>query len=143
MKQETESSLLDLQLDQNIQFYLGKIARLVKIITIVGFIGCGLVVIAGILENMHIANFSGLHSSGTFIGFTDGLILLFYIGAALIGFLTCLSLFKFASRMQTALRTNDQQELTKSFRSLQSCCGLLAIVAIACLGLLILGMLFL
>ena len=59
----------------------------------------------------------------------------FYILFALVYFFPCLYLFRFGSQMQLALRNNDQQMLTSSFKYLKSWfrfVGILTIVVLSC-----------
>ena len=54
----------------------------------------------------------------------------FILLMVLLYFFPCLYLFRFATRMQTALRTNDQQQLVSSFANLKSTFKYLGIVTI-------------
>ena len=62
-----------------------------------------------------------------------------YIGVVavimLIYFFPCLYLFKFATKMQVALRNNDQDTLNVSFENLKSCFKFMGIFTIICLSL--------
>ena len=53
-------------------------------------------------------------------------------------FFPCLSLFRFATKMQLALRTNDQETLNVSFENLKSCfkfMGIFTLIILAIYGL--------
>ena len=58
---------------------------------------------------------------------------------AVIWFFPLLYLFRFASRMRTALTGNDQQALNTSFQNLKMCIRFVGIVTIIALALTILG----
>lgn len=58
---------------------------------------------------------------------------------AVIWFFPLLYLFRFASRMRTALNGNDQQALNTSFQNLKMCIRFVGIVTIIALALTILG----
>jgi len=59
----------------------------------------------------------------------------FYILMALLYFFPCLYLFNFASKMQIALRNNDQDHLNESFKNLKSTFRFVGILTIVSLGL--------
>jgi hypothetical protein len=140
----TEKNLFDLQVDHETISYLGETARWAKFLAIIGFIGCGLAVIFGIFAGsifgaMGTFGRYGLGGGGAILSVVIGII---YIAIALLYFFPCLYLFNFASRMQVALRNNDQVQLNSSLRNLKSCykfLGILMIVVLAFYGLSLIG----
>ncbi len=132
MEPNTESSLFELQVDHQVTSYLGETARWAKFLAIIGFIFCGLIVLGAL--------FAGSVLSGAFGrlgGMGGGLSVLIggvYAGLALLYFFPCLYLFNFASKMQVAIRSNDQVQLINSFRNLKSCYKFLGILMIVVLS---------
>jgi hypothetical protein len=131
MEPNTESHLFELQVDHNIQSYLGETARWAKFLAILGFIFCGIFVLVALFAGSLIATSMRL-AGGSGMG---GLVSFIYVAFALLYFFPCLYLYNFASRMQVALRSNDQEQLSSSFRNLKSCYRFIGILMIICLGL--------
>ena len=123
MEQKSEGSsgpqhlpVQSLYIDSESRVYLGQSARWAKFLAMAGFAGSAFVIIVfvfvGLLsafENDMIPGLSWL---------TSGAFTYFYIGLALLFFFPCLYMYNFAARMQKALRTNDQKQLTLSFQNL-------------------------
>jgi hypothetical protein len=71
---------------------------------------------------------------GGFSSVGAGSITLVYVLIGLLYFFPCLYLFNFSSKMQIALRNNDQELLNQSFKNLKSCfkfIGILTIIVIS------------
>lgn len=134
--EQVNQNLFDLQIDHQSNSYLSEAAKWGKFLAIMGFIFCGLLVIAALFAGTLMATMmSGLgsaESAGAAVG--GGIITFAYIIIALIYFFPCLYLFNFASKMQTALRSSQQELLNISFRNLKACfkfMGILMIIALA------------
>jgi len=144
MEQNTTSNLFELHVDQIGASYLKETARWAKFFAILGFIVCGLMLLGGLFAGSLIsAAFSTLGGAASSAGFMGGgFITVIYIAFALLYFFPCLYLFNFASRMQVALRSNDQESLNQSFKNLKSCYRFFGILAIICIGLWVLTIIF-
>lgn len=143
MEQITTPSLFELQIDHNVSAYLRETARWAKFLAILGFIGCACMVLLALFAGSLIAGSLGLMGGGAYAsGYLGGMITVIYLLVALVMFFPCLYLYNFASRMQAALRSNDQEQLTKSFRNLKSCYRYMGILTLIYLGLVVLMMLF-
>ena len=134
MEQNPSGDLFDLHVDQESSSYLGETAKWAKFMSILGFIFCGLIVLVGLFAASFLSATMGkFGGEGSPLG---GAALSFiYILFSLVYFFPCLFLFNFASKMQVALRNNDQQQLTQSFKNLKSCykfLGILMIVILSC-----------
>jgi hypothetical protein len=148
MEPNTESSLFELQIDHNVTAYLKEAARWAKFLAILGFIGCGLMILMALffgtivtaMLNMGGNMMGGAGSAAT--GIMGGLLSFIYIVVALLLFLPCLYLYNFGSKMQVALRTNDQEQLTRSFKNLKAHYRYIGIFALIYLGLIALVMIF-
>lgn len=135
MDQPTPSNLFDLQLDQQAGSYLGEAARWARFLSILGFIFCGLLILAGVFMGSFVAGaFSNMNIGGPSL-FSGPLVSAIYIAVALFYFFPCFYLFNFGSKMRTALRNNDQEMLAGSFKNLKSCFKFFGILAIIALGL--------
>jgi hypothetical protein len=134
MDQETPSnSLFDLQLDHQTSGYLGEAARWARFLAVVGLIVCGLMSLGGLFVMLSgsnsVSNMDGRFS--TYGGRMQGLFVFLF---ALLLFFPCLYLFRFGSKMRTALAGNDQSALTESLRNLKSHLKFNGIFAIIFLG---------
>ena len=133
MEQNT-SNLFDLQVDPQSSNYLREAAKWGKFLAIVGFILCGIMALMGFFASSIMAAYFnalgvGSYSSGFSVGF-----LIYFLLIATIWFFPNLFLYRFATRMQVALRNNDQPSLTGSFMNLKSCfkfVGILTIILLA------------
>lgn len=138
---ETQNtSLFDLQIDNVCQNYLMETAKWGKFLAIVGFVGCGLIVLVAIFAGSIFASLGGMPGrSGAGYG---GFITLFYILFALLYFFPLYYLFNFSNKMMTAIRNNDQEALQSSFANQKSCYKFVGILTIVILALYILVIIF-
>jgi hypothetical protein len=136
----TEQNLFELQVDHETTGYLSETAKWAKFLSIVGFVMCGLIVVAALFAGTiaTLNPFAGTMGAG---GFMQIVLLL---AMAALYFFPCLFLFNFARKMQFALRNNDQINLNDSFRNLKSnfkFVGILTIVILSfyAIGILVVG----
>lgn len=146
MEQNQDSSLFGLSIDPISRNHLWDAARWAKFLAIVGFIVCGLVVVVGIFTGsvFETAMQRAELRDGRFQD-TRGLGVLaaiFYILFALLYFFPCLFLFHFATKMKTALMSNDQDTLNGSFQNLKKTFRYIGILTIIVLVFYVLGLLF-
>jgi hypothetical protein len=124
MEHQQDSSLFGMNIDQAGKNHLGEAARWAKFLSVMGFIGCGLVVLIGVFFSSFFNNMaSGFGQNNPYgdISATKGMgavLGVFYIIIALIYFFPCLFLFRFATKMKTALASDDQETLNASFQNL-------------------------
>ena len=119
-----ETSLFGFGIDQSSRAHLSEAARWGKFLAIVGFVLCGFIVIAAIFAGSIFALMSNSYSdeyrnSAQLTGGVGIFVTIFYIGIAILFFLPYLFLFRFATRMKSALNTNDQLTLNTSFQNLK------------------------
>ncbi|MFT7588091.1 MAG: hypothetical protein ACI959_000297 [Limisphaerales bacterium] len=102
-----------------IQTFLRETAKWAKFISILGFIGLGLMIVAAIAMATVLGSLmqSEMGAMGAMGG---GAFSVVYILIALLYFFPILYLYRFASKMQRALDGNDQTFLLESFESLKS-----------------------
>jgi uncharacterized membrane protein YjgN (DUF898 family) len=123
MEQNLTPNTFTLQVDVGNIPYLQEAAKWAKFLAIIGFIFCTLMVIFAFFAGTFLSRyFNQLESSTTNVfAMSGGVITVIYILVALLYFIPSLYLFNFASKMQTALRNNDQVNLNSSFRNLKAC----------------------
>lgn len=129
--------LFGLNIDAVTKSHLSVAATWAKFLAIMGFIVCILVVLAGFFASTILAN---MPTTRGFEGFgnnreinTSGfaaVAAVVYIIIALLYFFPCLFLFNFASKMKTALLTNDQNTLNTSFQNLKKTFRYLGVLTI-------------
>jgi uncharacterized membrane protein len=132
---EQSNNLFELQVDHRGSSFLREIAKWSKFLSIVGFVMIGLMLLAIVFAGSSMATMF----SGTAYGAAGSLFGMIYISVVvviiLIYFFPCLYLFKFATKMQVALRNNDQDTLNASFENLKSCFKFMGIFTIICLAI--------
>jgi hypothetical protein len=145
-EQNQEASLFGFGIDQSSRTHLSEAAKWAKFLAIVGFVMCGLIVIIAFFAGSFLAIMSNSYNDGyrspvRLTGGTGVVVTFFYIGIAILFFLPYLFLFRFATRMKTALNTNDQLTLNSSFQNLKIMfryVGILTIVLLSFYALVIL-----
>lgn len=150
MEQNITPNTFALQVDNGNIPYLTEAAKWGKFLSILGFIFCALIILmglfagtlmSGVLSQFETESATGLGAISTTV------IMIYYILIALLYFFPCLFLFNFSSKMQTAIRNNDQIYLNTSFRNLKSlfkfwgiltiillCIFVIAIIIVAVVG---------
>lgn len=124
MDQNQETTLFGFGIDTASRAHLSEAAKWAKFLAIVGFVVCGLIVIAGIFAGSFLSMMSGTYSdeyrgSTALTSGMGAVMAVMYIGMAILFFFPYLFLFKFANQMKSALNTNDQQTLNSSFQNLK------------------------
>ncbi len=140
--EQTTQNLFDLQIDHQSNNYLAEAAKWAKFLAIMGFILCGLSVIIALFLGTFMASMMsgfGGNDAGAAGAMGGGIFTVVYIVLALVYFFPCLYLFNFSSKMQVALRSNQQDSLNISFRNLKSCFKFLGILTIIMIAFWVLG----
>lgn len=124
MDQNQETTLFGFGIDTASRAHLSEAAKWAKFLAIVGFVVCGLIVIAGIFAGSFLSVMSGAYSdeyrgSTALTSGMGAVMAVMYIGMAILFFFPYLFLFRFANQMKSALNTNDQQTLNSSFQNLK------------------------
>jgi hypothetical protein len=141
----TPSNLFELHIDNESTAYLGETAKWTKFLSILGFVFCGLLIIVGIffgsiIGTLFSGGFRGVDPAGTAAARSfGGIFAVIYIVIALLYFFPCLYLYNFSTKMQVALRSNDQEQLATSFKNLKSCFKFLGIFTLVILGIYLLA----
>jgi hypothetical protein len=121
MEENYTSHTFLLQVDTSNTSYLNEAAKWAKFLSIIGFIICVMLIITGLFSNTLLTASinevdASLNTSGSKI-----LLTVWFIIIAVLYFFPSFYLYTFASKMQIALRNNDQESLNASFRNLKSC----------------------
>lgn len=136
--EQSNQNLFDLQIDHQSNSFLSETAKWGKFLAIIGFIFCGLLIVIALFAGTFIASmmsgFGGNDTASAGAAMGGGIITFVYIILALVYFFPCLYLFHFASKMQVALRSNQQDMLNISFRNLKSCFKFMGILMIIMLS---------
>ncbi len=128
----SNQNLFDLQIDQPVSSYLNETAKWAKFLAILGFVFCGIIAIVAIFAGSIMSTAFG--SLGGDSGMSGVILTVVYLIVAVVYFFPCLFLFHFANKMQRALRQNDQDLLTNSFKNLKSCYKYMGILMIVVLS---------
>ena len=143
--QNQESPLFGLTIDPMIKSHLSETARWAKFLSIVGFIGCGLIVLLGIFLSL---NFDSLERRNSYYNDTRvfaglGAVVGFvYIIGAVLYFFPCLFLFRFSNRMKASLASENQENLNVAFQNLKILYRFKGILTIIALSLYLLVFIF-
>jgi hypothetical protein len=134
---EQPANLFELQIDQPSQNYLSESARWARFLSIMGFIGCGLMVLGGLLFGSFFSYMMKNNEPET-TAVAGGLFSSLYAASAILGavlvFFPSMYLFRFSSKMRIATNNNDQSALTDSIKNLKSFFKFYGIVTIVVLS---------
>lgn len=129
----TEQNLFELQVDHETTGYLSETAKWAKFLSIVGFVFCGLIVVAALFTGTIASSLGPFGGAAMGAGGFMQIVLL--LAMAALYFFPCLFLFNFSRKMQFALRNNDQINLNDSFRNLKSNFKFVGILTIVILSI--------
>ncbi|HEY6901451.1 MAG TPA: hypothetical protein VI233_12440, partial [Puia sp.] len=134
METTPSSGLFELSIDSAANGHLKEAARWAKFLAIVGFIFCAFFLLFAVVAGSLLPGlFNTMGTQGLSGSSFSVVIIVIYSGLAAINFFPCLYLFKFASKMQIALRDNDQEQMVRSFRNIRAFfrfVGMLMIIAL-------------
>jgi hypothetical protein len=126
-----KSDPTELKLNNFAKDFLKETARWAGFLSILGFIGIGLLVIIALFFGTVATSLSNSFSGA----FGGGFITVFYLLLALLYFFPVYFLYQFSSNMKKALARSDQDTLTKGFEYLKSHYKFVGILAIVMLSL--------
>lgn len=119
-------------LSDSAMFYLAEARRWAKFISIIGFIGIGMMVLAGLFMGFMMDAITAMSPQP--MPFPSGVFTTFYIILALVYFFPVYYLYKFSEEMKNALDLGREENLTGAFRWLKShykFIGILIIILLA------------
>lgn len=142
MEHNPTASLFSLSIDPVTKAHLAETARWARFLSIVGFVLLGLMILVGISVALFVGRpLDTYGGNSVFDAFSVGMSFMYLI-AAVIWFFPLLFLFRFASRMKTALNGNDQNALNTSFGNLKSCFRYVGVITIIVFALYALALVF-
>jgi hypothetical protein len=123
MEENYTSDTTSLQVDNGNIPYLAEAAKWAKFLAILGFIICALLVLTGVFSGTLLApSFAEINPDLQSMGnLSTAFLAVWFTLIAILYFFPSLYLFNFASKMQIALKNNDQISLNTSFKNLKSC----------------------
>ena len=136
MEENLTENTSELKLNNYAIGFLKETAKWVNFLAIMGFIGIGLIVIIAIFAG---AIFSALPDSNPYAEISGGIITVIYLLIAVLYFFPVLYMYRFADKMKTALRRNDEDALTDAFMHLKSHYKFIGILTIVMLAFYALG----
>ncbi|MBR9922370.1 MAG: DUF5362 domain-containing protein [Bacteroidetes bacterium] len=128
----------DLGLTQMAKNYLHETAKWARLLSIVGFVFIGLIVIMALFAGAFLSSTmqemqqSGIPFGGTFIT-------IIYLAVAALYFFPTLYLYRFATRTKLAIETQDTDQLTSGLENLKSTFKFMGILMIVVLSIYALG----
>lgn len=141
MENQQENSLFGLTIDSVTAGYLKETASWAKLLAIVGMIGCGFMVIVGIMASMAVSSVTSEYNrefSGAAPAAFGAMMMVFYILLAVIYFFPCLFLLRFANHTKNAIGANDQMALNEGLRNLKATFRFIGIVTLIFISLFLL-----
>ena len=129
---EQSNSLFELQIDHQASSFLRETAKWSKFLAIIGFIFIGLVLLVLLFSGGVISSAMATNYGSAMSGMVGTVV---FGSMVLIYFFPCLYLYKFATKMQVALRNNDQETQNTSFQNLKSCFKFMGILMIVILSI--------
>lgn len=128
---DTTPENINLYLNDAAKYYLGDTAKWAKFLAIMGFVGCGILVLIGLFFSLFMSTMGKFSSSEMpFSGF--GLI---YVALAALYFFPSLYLFQFAKNAKLALQTEDSDLLATAIDKHHSAFKFIGILTATVLGL--------
>lgn len=129
----------DLIIDSAVKTHLKETAGWGKFLAIIGFVYSALIALGAIFAATIVAQLSGSYSARNEGLLAGGSVAIIYMGFAGIVFFMSMYLFRFAKKTQVALQSNDQADLTESFRNLKVYFRFAGIITVIALIFTILG----
>ena len=131
--QSSFEKAFNLSLEENAITVLKETAKWTKFLSILGFIGIGILVILAIVMGAIMESSAGYGAAMG--GLSGGLVTVVYLVMAALYFFPILYLFKFSIKLKQALLSNNSAKLSDAFLNLKSHYKFLGIMAIITLSL--------
>jgi len=148
MEENQNTSLFGLTIDPAAKSHLSDAARWAKFLAIVGFVMCALILVLAFFAGSF---YSDIYTSNRYEGFNRDMqvnrnavgiaVGIWYGIFAIVSFFPYLFLFQFASKMKSALLSDDQQTLNSSFQNLKKTFRYVGVLTIIGLVFVVLGLL--
>lgn len=138
MEEKSQFETFELNLSNSIQGMLKETTNWTFFLSIIGFIGIGLMLLVGIIMSAVMGSMSNEFNPYQSIGFNPAYLGLIYVIMAAFYFFPVLYLFNFSRKMKLALRTKNNDDLTLAFSNLKSHYKYLGIFTIVIISLYVL-----
>ncbi len=140
-----EVEAFELQLNDSAKGFLREIAKWTYFLSILGFIGIGFIVLVAFFAGAFLAFFGNLTQETHNLGWIGGsFVFIIYLIIATIYFFPFYYLNTFSTKLKIALKNNDSDILSNSFKNLKShykYIGIASIILLSFYALLLLGIL--
>lgn len=128
MKEEPSFEETEFEITEKIKNILRETSSWTYFLSVVGFVGIGVLIVLGalfgfILRNIPVNPFENVDYSVNYFS-------MIYFAVALVYFFPILFLFRFSKKLKSALKTNDNANLTSAFKYLKSHYKYMAILVI-------------
>jgi hypothetical protein len=120
----------ELILTQTAQFYLTQISKWTKFLSILGFIGCGLMVLLGLAFSTMIGTFTTYQNNKAVSELFVSPWVFFYILIAIFYFFASLYLYQFGEKVKTGIVFQDPLQVESGFSKLKSLFKMIGITTI-------------
>ena len=127
-----DNSFEDMRITDRMKSMIAEIAKWAKLLSIIGFIGIGLMVIAGLFAGSMLASMSSM-GGGPAMG--GGFFTVIYLLVAALYFFPILYLYQFATGAQKALASGSESDIEMAFDSLRKHYRFLGILMIVILSI--------
>ena len=147
MEDSQLSDEFSLKIDNGNKGYLIEASKWGKFLSVLGFIVISIIVLCGLAfllmgNSLYSSEVNTDLQSLDLSGSTGIVAGLYFFVIALVYFFPCLFLYKFSSKMQLAIKTDDQVMLNSSFENLKSLFKFLGIITIIILSIWVIAILF-
>ena len=136
MEQQEQLLTVDLMAREQ----LAEAARWARFLAIMGFIACGIMVVAGVMVSIIYSFVNRIQTRYSYSGRAvntfnrSAFVGIMYVIMAVLMFFSCLYMFRFANKMRAALHEQSRDEMNESFLNLKKLFkynGILTIVLVA------------
>jgi hypothetical protein len=111
----------DLQVSPAAQNYLTESAKWGKFLSIIGFIGCGLMIVVAFFIPVYLTQLPPYNTMSVNFSAVAKVVMTFiYLLLAILFFFPCFYLYKFSIKMQSAVTTMSQENFDESLMNLKS-----------------------
>ena len=144
MEQKSAFESFELEVSDEIKGYLKEISKWSYFLSILGYVGIGLMLIFGIFFGAIMSNTTQVGDANPYaaMGFSMGYFGLIYVVLALVYFFPVYYLFNFSRKMKRAVNTSNNEDFKSAFSNLKShykFMGIFALVIISIYLLIFIG----
>jgi hypothetical protein len=128
---ETSQTVNPVTINSEMKTYLAETARWGKFLAIMGYIGVGFLVLAGIIVMIVLSVADGI----TDVNFPVGIFGIIYIALAVVYYFPVHYLHRFSSSMKQGMTADNEQHVLRGFENLKSLFRFLGILTIVVLSI--------